>query len=57
MLNTIIDGKPYTYAMNGQTGRIVGNIPISKANALAFFLIIALIAMSIVSAISYWLFM
>ncbi|MCQ2974770.1 MAG: hypothetical protein MJ211_08160 [Bacteroidales bacterium] len=57
MLNTIIEGKPYTFAMNGQTGRMVGNIPIDKGKAFRFFLFRALIAMGIFSAIAWFFFM
>lgn len=30
MVNTEYNGKKYTFAMNGQTGKIVGDLPISK---------------------------
>lgn len=30
LLNYQYNGKKYTFAMNGQTGRIVGNLPVSK---------------------------
>ncbi len=30
MLNTIHKGKSYTFAMNGQTGKFVGNLPVDK---------------------------
>ena len=29
MLNTKWDGKDFLFAMNGQTGRLVGDLPIS----------------------------
>lgn len=57
MLNTIIDGKTYTFAMNGQTGRLVGNIPTSAKQILKFFLIRAAIAMAVLSLLAYWMFM
>lgn len=31
ILNTIWNGKSYTFAMNGQTGKFVGDLPIDKA--------------------------
>ena len=34
MLNTRYKDKQYTFCMNGQTGRIVGNLPVDKAKAL-----------------------
>lgn len=30
ILNTTYDGQKYTFAMNGQTGKIVGNLPVDK---------------------------
>ena len=30
LLNTKYEGKMYTFAMNGQTGKIVGNLPVDK---------------------------
>lgn len=30
MLNVSFDGKMYTFAMNGQTGKFIGNVPIDK---------------------------
>lgn len=31
LLNTTWDGKQYTFAMNGQTGKLVGDLPMDKA--------------------------
>ena len=36
MLNTRWKDKTYTFAMNGQTGRIVGNLPVDKGLALTW---------------------
>ena len=33
MLNTTYKGKQYTFCMNGQTGRIVGNLPVDAGKA------------------------
>ena len=30
LLNTSWDGKKYTFAMNGQTGKFVGDLPVDK---------------------------
>ena len=30
MLNTNWNGKTYTFAMNGQTGKVVGDLPVDK---------------------------
>ena len=37
MLNTNYGGKIYTFAMNGQTGKIVGTLPICKKRTAAWF--------------------
>ena len=31
LLNTRWNGKTYTFAMNGQTGKLVGDLPMDKA--------------------------
>ena len=47
MVNIEFDGKFYTFAMNGDTGKVVGNIPISWGRAigfsLLFFVIVAIV--------------
>jgi hypothetical protein len=37
LLNTTYKGEMFTFAMNGQTGKIVGNLPVSKAKLAALF--------------------
>ncbi len=37
LLNTKYLGKTYTFAMNGQTGRFIGNLPISKPKLAGLF--------------------
>ena len=37
MLNTNYNGKIYTFAMNGQTGKIAGNLPICKKRTATWF--------------------
>ena len=37
ILNTIYKGERLTFGLNGQTGKIVGNIPVSKAKLAALF--------------------
>ena len=37
ILNTDYKGEKYTFAMNGQTGKFVGNLPIVKAKLFALF--------------------
>lgn len=37
MLNTTYKGKTYTFAMNGQTGKFVGDLPVDKGAFFAWF--------------------
>ncbi len=37
MLTTRWKGETYTFAMNGQTGRMIGDLPISKGRAVGWF--------------------
>jgi DNA-directed RNA polymerase subunit RPC12/RpoP len=47
LMNTDWDGRKFTFAMNGQTGKTVGNLPVDKAKlvsvALGIFLGIAIL--------------
>ncbi len=38
MLNVFVDGKAHTFAMNGQTGKTVGDVPIQAFKAFMFFI-------------------
>lgn len=40
LLNTSFNGEKYTFAMNGQTGKFVGDLPVDKAAAVRLFLIL-----------------
>ena len=37
LLNTTFEGEKYTFAMNGQTGKFVGNLPADKKKVNKFF--------------------
>lgn len=37
ILNTTWNGEKYTFAMNGQTGKFVGNLPMDKKKYMAYF--------------------
>lgn len=37
LLNTTYEGEKYTFAMNGQTGRMVGNLPCDKSLVTKYF--------------------
>lgn len=39
MLNVQFGGKNYTFAMNGQTGKMVGNIPVHKGKAVLMWVV------------------
>ncbi|MCR5558670.1 MAG: hypothetical protein K6F75_14060 [Butyrivibrio sp.] len=56
MLNTSWQGKNYLFAMNGQTGKFVGNLPFSAASAAKYFFPIAA-AISLISFVIYYLFL
>ncbi len=43
MLNTFWRGKPYIFAMNGQTGKLVGDVPVDKGKYFRSFLLISAI--------------
>ena len=49
LLNTKYNGKDYLFAMNGQTGRLVGDLPVDKGK---FWLTFAAIAVPIAAVIS-----
>ena len=41
LLNTTLNGNKYTFAMNGQTGKFVGDLPVDKAAATRWILVLA----------------
>ena len=41
LLNTTWKGKKYLFAMNGQTGKFVGDLPVDKATATRWTLVLA----------------
>lgn len=49
MLNTSWNGQKYTFAMNGQTGKFVGDLPADKGKATGVFFLVT----AIVTVISY----
>lgn len=53
MVNVKYGKKYYLFAMNGQTGQFIGNIPIDKKKAVIYFLITFLITFILVILISY----
>ena len=55
LLNTKWNGKTYTFAMNGQTGKLVGDLPMDKALYNKWFFGIAAAVGAAALAISYLL--
>jgi len=53
MLNTTWQGKKFTFAMNGQTGKFVGDLPVDKGAARRIFLGIALGLGAAATALGY----
>ena len=57
ILNTKWKEKPYRFAVNGQTGKVAGDLPVSKAKVMMFwsifFAIFALIGLGIGAIIEY----
>ena len=54
LLNNQHDGKTYTFAMNGQTGQIKGDLPVDKGRAVIMWLIWFLIGTGIALAVLYY---
>ncbi|HZJ75290.1 MAG TPA: hypothetical protein VFD25_01750, partial [Clostridia bacterium] len=50
MLNTMYKGTAYTFAMNGQTGKLVGNLPVDKGLYFKYLLGIGLSATAAIYA-------
>lgn len=57
LLTTTFEGKKYVFAMNGQTGRFVGDLPIDKGKYARWFLGLALGGAALAFAATYlfWL--
>ncbi len=51
MLNTKWQGRDFLFAMNGQTGKMIGNLPVQKSKVLAWFAGIAVPLMAILALI------
>lgn len=53
MLNIKYNDKIYTFAMNGQTGKMIGDIPIDKKKAFIYWIIITIIIFGILFLIVF----
>jgi len=54
MLSTTWNGKNYTFAMNGQTGKFVGDLPLDKGAYWRWFFSLSLI-FSIIFYVIFWI--
>ncbi|MGG4393655.1 TFIIB-type zinc ribbon-containing protein [Paenibacillus thiaminolyticus] len=54
MVNYDYNKKEYTFAMNGQTGKVVGKPPISKGKVAAWFAGISAASFLVMHAVSSW---
>lgn len=52
VLNTTWNGNKYTFAMNGQTGKFVGNLPMDKGAFWKYFSIISVIGAAVIYALA-----
>ncbi len=52
MLSTSWNGKNFLFAMNGQTGKLVGDLPVSKKKLAAWFAAIAVPLMAVGTALA-----
>ena len=54
MVNIKYKDKLYTFAMNGQTGKMIGDIPYSKSKAFLFWILIFIVSALIIGLITYF---
>lgn len=55
LLNTKWNGKDFLFAMNGQTGKLVGDLPVSRGRFWGTFAAIAAPAAAVIAAVLYLL--
>ena len=53
MLNIKYKEKIYTFAMNGQTGKLIGNIPVDKKKAVIYWIVIMILTFAILFGIAF----
>ena len=52
MLTTLYNGQSYTFAMNGQSGKVTGNLPIDSGESTSYFMKTAGISFVILEVIA-----
>ena len=55
LLSTKWKDKNFLFAMNGQTGKFVGDLPVDKGKYWSLFSIITVITTAVASAVMYFL--
>ena len=55
MVNIKYNGKMYTFAMNGETGKMIGDIPYSLKKAIILWIVLFVIFFAIVAVITYFI--
>jgi hypothetical protein len=55
MLHTKWNGEDYLFAMNGQTGKLIGDLPIDMGKYWGWFAKIALPTAAVLAAILFWI--
>jgi DNA-directed RNA polymerase subunit RPC12/RpoP len=56
MVNTVYNDKRYTFAMNGQTGKLTGELPVSPARSVAMISAVFAVLTVVFSGIIYFLY-
>ncbi len=56
MLTTRWNGGQYTFAMNGQNGKVTGDLPVDQGKATKMFIVTLIVSLIITELISYFLF-
>ena len=56
ILTTRYQDKPYTFMMNGQTGKVVGSLPYDSGKAFRYPAIAALVSMPIIYFVASMMF-
>ncbi len=56
MVNVKYNNKMHTFAMNGQTGEFIGNIPLDKRKVVLYTIAIWILSLAICIALSYMLY-
>ena len=55
MLTTRWNGGQYTFAMNGQSGKVTGDLPVDEGKASKMFIVTLIISLLITEALAYFL--